>query len=198
MNLVIKAYLKWLWLSKTYSFLFAHKPLCSHFQEDTILVRGVYLCRSCVITYLGIIAGCIITPVAGMSAKSISLFLLVLLLVTLPLSHPAIYKKMPRSLRDILRFNLGVIISFSVLLPAYYHEFLFPLVVIGISFIFWKFYYKKRSIRKIQFCEKCSEYQTEAICSGYQMQATLIREYEDKATEFKYKTGYIPKILQGK
>ncbi len=199
MSLYNKAYLKWLWLSKTYSFLFAHKPLCSHFKQDTISIRGIHLCRSCFFAYFGILAGLFLPVDVDMSAQHISVILSVLLFATLPFSHPAIYKKIPRLLRDLLRFNLGVIISFSLLLPIYYHqEFLLSAVTIGISLIFGKFYYKRRSIRKIQLCKNCSEYQTGSICSGYQMQATLIREYEEKATEFKYKTGYIPKILQGK
>ena len=198
MNIITKAYLKWLWLSKTYSFRWAHKPLCTHFKKDTISFGGIFLCRSCLFTYLGIITTAILTICFSESPNSISKLLVALLLITLPLSHPSIYKNNPRPIRDILRFNLGVIISFSLLLLIYHHEFFLPLSVVGISLIFWRFYYQKRSIRKIQFCEKCSEYRKESICSGYKFQVTLIREYEEKATEHMYKTTYIPKILQGK
>lgn len=195
MSLATKAYLKWLWISKTYSFRWAHKPLCNHFKEDIISTGAIYLCRSCVSTYLGIVAGVFFVLFSTVSSENISIFLVVLLLITLPLSHPLIYKKNPRPLRDILRFNLGIIISFSLLLLCYYQNFTLPLTVISISLLFGKFYYHKRSIRKLKICEECSEFQTDSICSGYKMQANIIREYEDKATDFLYKSSYIPKGL---
>ena len=198
MNLATKAYLKWLWLSKTYPFLWVHKPLCNSYKEDTISAQGVHLCRSCVFTYLGITVGCSLTAFTALSANTISALLVALLLLTLPLSHPAIYKTTPRFVRDILRFNLGAIISFSLLLPICHQKLYLPLISTGISIIFWKIYYQKRSIRKIKFCENCSEYRTGKICSGYILQAGLVREYEEKATEIIYKNGYTPKVLRGK
>ncbi len=198
MSLVTKTYLKWLWLSKTYPFRWAHKPLCNHFAKDTITLGHIFLCRSCLFTYLGIIITVVLNSYYINTPNGISRLLIVLLLITLPLSHPSIYKKNPRPIRDILRFNLGVIIGSSFLLLIYHHSFFLPLSVMGISFVFWRYYYQKRSIRKIEFCKKCGEYQKTSICSGYRLQASLIREYEEKATEYMYAKAYTPKALQGK
>ena len=198
MSLATKTYLKWLWLEKSYHFRWAHKPLCNHFKKDIILLGNMYLCRSCVFTYFGIFVGTGFTIFSKISSYNISIFLVALLLIILPLSHPVIYKKTPRLLKDMLRLNLGIMISFSILLLLYYQKITLPLVIIGISIPFCKAYYQKRSTRKIKFCEECSEYQTESICSGYYMQANLIREYEDKATEFLYGNAYIPQVLQEK
>jgi len=188
MSFATKTYLKWLWLSKSYPFRWAHKPLCKYFKRDTLFIGGLFLCRSCVFTYLGIIITAVLSILFIELSKTISILLVFLLLITFPLSHPSIYQKIPRIIRDILRFNLGGIVSFSVLLLFYYNKVLLPSFVIGISFIFWRYYYQKRRIRKIKFCEDCNEYQKDSICSGYTFQASLIREYEEKATEYIYQT----------
>ena len=39
------------------AFHFAHKPLCAQYRGDLILVRGVWLCRSCSCLWLGIACG---------------------------------------------------------------------------------------------------------------------------------------------
>jgi hypothetical protein len=197
-SLFTKLHLKYLWLSKTYSFRWAHKPLCDHYKKDILSFGTVHLCRSCVASYSGIVAGLLFTLFSTSSSKTISLLLMLLLIITLPLSHPAIYKNIFRLFRDILRFNLGIIVSFSLLLLFYHQEIVLPVIVLFISAIFWKHYYKKRKVRKIQFCEECTEYQTDSICSGYKIQADMIRDYEDKATELLYENAYIPKILRGK
>jgi hypothetical protein len=198
MSLVSKVYLKWLWLSTTYPFLWAHKPLCTHFKKDVLSVNGVYLCRSCSFAYSGAFLGAITVVLTSASSGLISFILVALLLITLPLSYPSVYRSMPRSLRDILRFNLGLIVGLSLLLPVSRHNFILPLIVIGISALFWGYYYQQRRVSKIRSCENCSEYGVGSICSGYRLQAELIREYEIKATEYLYKKGCTPKVLLDK
>ena len=198
MSLLTNAYLKWLWVSKTYSFLWAHKPLCSHYEKDTISIGKIFLCRSCFFAYLGVVLVPLLIVMLQVSASILISSLTALLLITLSLSHPTIYHKFHRAYRDVLRFNLGGVIGLSLVLLIHEHEIFYPLFVGILLLAFGKFYYQKRKVRKIQFCEECNEYEGDSICSGYILQARLIREYEQEATDYLYNNHYIPSVLGGK
>jgi len=189
-------YLKVLWLKKSYSFNWAHKPLCQNYSEDVIKLGHVSLCRSCTCAYLGVLFG-LVFPVfvpeffAGYS-KTI---LLLLIALTLPLSHPFIYKRLHRRVRDLLRFSLGTLIAVGTRV-ALHTSVVLGLGTFVLCFVAWKMYYHKRATRKIEKCLQCEEYSENHICSGYTQQSQCIREYEEDATEYLLKTGYRPKQIK--
>lgn len=196
MSIAGRLYLKLLWLKKTYSFYWAHKPLCKAYREDVIRINNIYLCRSCLFAYCGMIlsfASLFIVP--GFYAEYGAILLVALLLVALPLSYPTLYKRLPRRLRDACRFACGFVAV------QIFHELLnghvIPaLMAILLSWTLWKVYLGQRSTRKIQLCATCNEYSTDKACPGYRTQMSLLREYEEEATEYLLSTGYAPKILK--
>lgn len=198
MNFVTKIYLKWLWYSRTCSFQWAHKPLCRHFKADIITLGHIHLCRSCCCLYAGILSGLCLRwwfpewnenyAVAGLMALS---------LFVVPLSRPDLYKKMPRFIRDVLRFSLGIMVSQTVLM-LFTHHVLFALPLLILLLIFRRCYYKQRYRRKLKYCKSCEDYAEGKICPGFAKQAALIRQYEEEATDYLLKTGYVPACLSRK
>lgn len=194
MTIVSRIYLKVLWLKKTYSFNWAHKPLCEKYQEDTIKIKHIHLCRSCVFVYLGMLTSlALFTTFDNIASKDGYLLLCTLFFFTLSLSHPVVYKKLPRLLRDLLRYSLGFLILQTFFMALQGHFFLAACSCLLLS-LFRLVYYQKRAQRKLEKCYRCEEYSDSKVCSGYHRQTLLIREYEEEATEYIIQTGYIPKI----
>ncbi len=211
LNLIRRLYLKALWLRKTYPFLWAHKPLCEKYREDVIAIQGISLCRSCLFVYLGITAGVLFYLIAACFYKAYSAgnlvgmeryftaflypLLAALSCLVMLFSSPYFYKKMPRKIRDLLRFFLGFLIP-SFLSLLLFGKILFPLLFLLIFFLCFRVYSRKRVKRKLRICFDCTEYSEEHICSGYILQSELIREYEEEATEYLLRCGYLPDCLK--
>lgn len=196
LSLHSRIHLKALWLKHTYSFIWAHKPLCQRYREDVFQIKNIYLCRSCFFAYTGIFTGSIAPLLLPQGyLEYCNQFILILVIITLPLSYPAIYKKLSRVIRDCVRFCLGTLMPL-VMYSIFKGHLLMPLFVVLLSIIVWKIYYRQRSKRKIQLCESCNEYNAHGICPGFTHQAQLIKAYEEEATEYIVKSGYIPKILR--
>lgn len=190
--MIRRLYLKALWLRKTYSFNWAHKPLCQHYRQDVIRIGHIHLCRSCVCAYLGLFTGLLFPILAPASFHSFGrIIVLTLMLVILPLSYPTIYKKLPRRVRDVLRFALGGLLACCGWL-LFTGNLILAFTSLLLGSIFWKTYYRKREKRKIEDCLSCDEYEDGKICSGYRIQAQHIREYEEDATDYVLRTGYVP------
>lgn len=71
-----RVYLDWLALCHSYTYRFAHKPLCSRFRSDVLNVGGIFLCRSCTMIWLGLftaIACCISLWLSGSLENYIAL-----------------------------------------------------------------------------------------------------------------------------
>lgn len=195
MGVSARLYLRWLWLARSYPFLWAHKPLCARFREDVLRFGHVHLCRSCLCLYLGLATGLVLPVAESKPAGDPAGWVLgVLLAVTLVLSGPGVYKKLPRRVRDLLRFALGLSISlwFWRLLAG---DVLLSLVLFLITLFSWWRYRGPRVTRKKEACLACAEFTGRGICSGFARQAELIRRYEEEATDYVLATGYVPNCL---
>lgn len=187
-----KIILNCLWIRHSYSFNWAHKPLCSRFRKDVIKLNRIHLCRSCIMSYFGIIISLLFLFSFNKIADRFgSVIFVIICLATLPLSHPKLYKKLHRSACDLLRFLIGFIIPLSIFLVLS-KQYVTGITGIIILSIFWKIYFRERKIRKLKVCDNCSEYRKGEICSGFRMQAQCIRNYENEATNFIINSGYAP------
>jgi len=187
---------KFLWLSHSYKFRWAHTPLCSRFIDGAFRLGSVdkpfmYICRSCTLVYLGIFFGLICISVS----ESIQGFLLPTVLflavtVLLP-SYPSWYKSYNRTFKDVLRLLLGVLIATTLGLTWFVNIY-FGIAIAGLIFIAWRFFSLKRIKLKGKACNGCPELPLEKICSGYEFAANNIRSYEDKATYLYISSGRSP------
>ncbi len=196
-NIKRKIILKYLWIKHSYTFNWAHKPLCKHFSKGFIKLNKIYLCRSCTMTYFGITVSLLsLFSFISFFNKFGSLTFIMLCLAILPFSYPEVYKNLHRSICDLLRFFLGFIIPLSIYLILS-KQYMTGIPGIIIILLFWKIYFHKRKIRKLKACDNCIEFDKGEICSGFKMQAQNIRNYENEATDFIINSGYIPSIKTG-
>lgn len=197
MGVLARLYLRWLWLARSYSFRWAHKPLCRRFREDVLRFGHIYLCRSCFCLYLGLGAGLLAPTSAGGADVPGGWAPAALGAALAVLSSPSLYKKLPRPVRDLLRFALGMAISlwFRLLLLG---QLLLCLPLLLCGLVLWLVYQRERAARKKRACLACPEYTGSGICSGFSRQAELVRRYEEEATDFFLRSGCLPDCLSGK
>lgn len=176
--------LKWLWLVHVYPFNWAHKPLCDRFCHDVVRIGHVHLCRSCLLAYVGILAG----VVASIAAPSFlqthgATVFAPIAATTILFSLPFWYKRWPRRLRDVLRFCMGLSIALCGCLLVSGQILVGMAGAIALA-VFWRTYLTLRRRRRMQSCAGCPELGGQRICSGFQFQAECLRAYEQKATQW--------------
>lgn len=191
----VQLHLKCLWYTHVYPFYWAHKPLCERFQHDIIRIGYLFLCRSCLMFYAGIIVSllfCSLFPQFMQSMGATLFFVITAILV--PLSFPPWYKKLPRWVRDALRLMMGMTMILCTYLLFFGH-FLLGLISVALLMIFWKVYLIFRQQQKRFDCDGCLELHDNKICTGFSFQAQGIRKYEKQATEIVLNCGYVPKTI---
>ncbi len=157
--------------------MFAHKPLCSHYEHDTIKFKNWYVCRSCFLVYFGITAGLIIAFLTPELLGQYAIVLPVMIGTIAALSYPPLYKKHPRWLRDTLRTALGVSIA-GAFASIILQSFTIGIVSCALLTLLWIVFGKLRQKTKRFKCETCPEMNISGICNGYRKQAEAIQNYE--------------------
>ena len=190
-NRLFKFRLWWLWLVCSFHFRWAHRPLCARFRSGTIKIGSIYLCRSCLCAYCGILTCTILLILYQPSVTKAVTLLAGLSFPTLTLSGPWCYKKLPRVIRDILRWSMGVMIALCAYLLIC-RELIIAVPVATVLFIFWRFYFRARRKRRLHACDGCEELAGKGICSGCLLQADGVRRYEDIATRLYLASSQIP------
>ncbi len=171
-------------LVHAYPFHWAHKPLCVRFRQDVVRIGHVHLCRSCLLAYTGMAIG--VATWIGNPAwlqTHATLFLSVLATLTVFLSFPLWYKRWPRTMRDVLRFSMGLTIPLCGYVLFNSHVVTGVVGAVGLL-AFWRIYLNLRRQRRLESCAGCPELGMESVCSGYQIQADHLRSYEQEATEW--------------
>jgi hypothetical protein len=179
--LALRLRLKLLWLQHSWSFNWAHKPLCGRFRENVLRVGRLHLCRSCTCLYAGIVAAtaafALLAPAVGVPGL---LALGGLMALVVGLSLPRVYKRLPRVVRDFLRFGVG-----ALLVAATYVGMVSSAVAglagIAVLYAFWRLYRSRRAKRKLHECDGCPELKAEGVCSGFAVQAEDSRAFERDA-----------------
>ena len=187
-----------LWVRHTYRFHWAHKPLCDRFRHEVIRVGGVAVCRSCTMVYAGLATAVVACLVFHGALEPVAPWLLLGLGGgTVAGSLPWWYKRWPRSVRDLLRFSLGLTIALCGYLLVSGH-LLAGLAGIAVLGGFWKMYKALRGTRKARACDGCPDFEEIGICPGYREQAEQVRRYEVAATELLLSRGLVPPLPRAK
>ncbi len=188
-NFIFNIHLKWMWLRHTHTFNWAHKPLCERYKSGVLRIGRLYVCRSCLFAYSGILLGIIAALVYPTHIAELELTRLLFVLVPVVVSsYPRLYKKLPRFSQDILRFVMGGIIGIIPFLLIH-SNFISGMTCVFVMGVFWRIYFHQRKIRKLHACDSCPELELPEICSGFQHQSEAVRLYEIEATELLYRTG---------
>lgn len=187
-------YLRWLWWKHTWTFQAAHKPLCGRFHGDVIRLGSLRVCRSCAALYgsflLALLASPLYIDALGMLAGATASGALMIVVAA---SHPAIYRRAPRVLRDGLRSTLGLLTGLCVvmLFSAAWPWGALQVAILGICRQLFQRQRDKHT-RENDVCAGCAECGRGGICSGFAEQAVHLRAYEEEATEWLEGRGLPP------
>lgn len=176
-------YLYWLWIRHSYSFRWAHKPLCDRFHQDTITICTVHLCRGCAFLYLGLILTFLFAYPFSTYSELLPYILISLSAIVLPASYPAVYQSLPRILKDMLRLMLGSLVSICVITLVSGYS------AIGMCSLILLYFYRRginkvRATIKLNACHGCPELDGKHVCSGYRLQVNHQLHYEQEASEW--------------
>ena len=98
----------WLWWRYSYSFLFAHKPLCGRLGGRVLRIGHVHVCRGCTCLYLGALMAAVLllprdlpwgTRLAAAYGCGVPAMLAAM---------PAVYGRLPDIARDLARVAAGM------------------------------------------------------------------------------------------
>jgi len=172
-----------LWYKRLIIFLpilFAHKPICKTFRGDLFFFKGIYFCRSCSFLVLGFLLGFLSISFFDLTQYMLYIYLSIVIAgVVFILSHPKLYKVLPRLIKDWIRFFLGWSIANFLFLLIFKRFFLF-IWALSLLLILRLVYSKIRGKMKDKACNKCSEYYKDKLCSGFLLKAELMKKYEDE------------------
>jgi hypothetical protein len=194
MSLRSRLCLKLLWLRHSYTFNWAHKPLCLRFERDVIRLGSMSVCRSCTFSCAGLLAGLSLFVLTPRPTTPVLVSFLATFAVTVALSVPPVYKALPRIVRDLLRASAGALLA-----AAFYLLLCVNLwtgaAALAVMFAFWRAYFAARRTRKLRACTGCPELAQPGICSGFARQADHVRQYEREATELLLGAGSVPSCV---
>lgn len=171
---------RWNWLGHSWWFQWAHKPLCDAYREDVLRLGRLRLCRGCSALWFGVLAGGAWVSAAPLESGTTTTLFVALYLVCAALSHPTMHSRWPRFVRDGLRAASGLLLplAFGVAIRG---ELLLGSVLTAVLVATYFGYAKLRSPRRLAKCSDCPELGL-GICSGYAVQGTAIRAWEEAAS----------------
>jgi len=157
--------------------MFAHKPLCDKFKNDTIVLNNkIYLCKSCFCFYLGILSSFLFINLS----LNINYLLLLSVLIAI-FSYPKLYANNNRPIRNILRFSLGFF-NTLLILNLIKIKLLYSIIYFTLCFLLKTIYGRAR--KKVDICLNCSELNIKKACSGYQKQTQALLQIEEELSDF--------------
>lgn len=167
----------------------SHHPLCTNFFEHVFIIRGRKVCRGCFMQYSGMISSFIIVIIgnlpifkwwSGLTEIQVGLVLYTMVIPTLITTFVLDNRK----IKDIARFLLGASFSITFIQLIFTPDLLIKGWIL-INFIPGYIYLnKRRSMKNIDICSACNEFNRMPYCAGYQ-------EYADRENVF------LGQVIQG-
>jgi len=187
---------KLLWWRHTWTFDWAHKPLCGPYSGDVLRIGRLHLCRGCAALWMGFFVGSALALTKVITVEAHVVPAAALFVTIAALSSPAWYGRWPRPMKDGLRFATGVLATAPL---ALFVAGEWKLALMGILFLgafYWAFT-RIRAPRRLAKCESCAELD-QGVCSGYALQTEAIRGWEEAAATRFMAGGFIPTGKRGR
>lgn len=165
-----------------YKFIFLHKPLCEKYKDSTIKIFGLYVCRSCLYLYFGLIISFIYAYTMIKTVQYDKFFFLGICgaALTFLVSYPPIYSKFKRITKDFIRFYDGIFLAAIFVFAFKINTYIGVLSII--SFIIMRnLYNKKRSGDLV--CKDCEKLVEGKTCEGYIKQKEALLRMDDEYSQ---------------
>jgi hypothetical protein len=145
-------------------------PLCSRHGHESWRFGRLHLCRGCLSLAAGLLSATAAVWILGPAWCVWALTWM--LLPVLALSWPRWYRELPRSLRDLLRVGLGVLIVATTAVVATEPTYAWPLLPLSV-WLWWRF--RRARVQVLaRRCDGCPEL-GRGVCSGYTLHAQAAR-----------------------
>ena len=129
--------------------ILAHHPAQNCFREHVWKINGLYICKGCLVTYLGIVVGIFFQAVTGwLSYYNEELLALVFFALLLPTLITSIFD-WSRVIKHCSRFLLGLLISSSFLLVFVTERWEVRIVVITTFMLVQAIFSRKRKQKNL-------------------------------------------------
>ena len=169
-----------------HKFFFLHKPLCEKYKSHTLRIFGWYICKSCLLLYLGFFLTLTTLIIVSPNIKLNRYFVLFCcgFILTLLVSYPPVYSKFRNLTKNIIRFYDGIFMS-----AGFYIAFKIS-IVLGIlsilTFIVVRNYYnRKRTGERI--CLGCTQLSDKTTCEGYKLQKEALLKIDEEYSQIRTK-----------
>ncbi|HRQ65079.1 MAG TPA: hypothetical protein PKZ76_09490, partial [Xanthomonadaceae bacterium] len=136
----------------------------------------LHLCKGCVALAVGLIFATTIVLTVGGAWCVWALALVGP--VTIALSWPPFYQRLPRGLRDLLRMGAGATFALAAWVAGSYPSLAWPLLP-ALLLLWWLFRHSRKKVIAAR-CNGCPELHAPGVCSGYALQAACARALEDE------------------
>jgi hypothetical protein len=200
-----KLKLEWLWFKLSYTFRFAHHPLCERYQDQRYQIGSVHLCQGCTLVTLGTIISALLAFLAifflSIPWQYFILTNIIALLPALIADGLRLGRRAKRFARFSLGLALGTTIGLIVVVPLWWLKV--SLIIIGVFAIIA--YRRFRSYTpKEDLCQTCPHLEEAPYCPGYILQMQKNKEYKElalpvlqpdlEARMSALQAGYQPKV----
>ena len=164
----------------TWWFRHAHHPLCTRYAVDVVRLGRLRICRGCAAVYASALVALPPFILAALPARtSWRLEVLAVAAVIATLSVPAVYARLPRLGKDLVRAGLGLLIA-SWIASLVAGDPLLALATAPPLIILHRIYGRLRGRQESHTrCLSCPEFREGSICSGFVEQAEAHRALEE-------------------
>ena len=167
----------------SWRFKFAHHPVCVSYRDHYWKIKGVYICQGCALVYSSFFAALLFLIFFQITLELVHYLiiglgiLIPILIIELTKIEQRITKRLSRILIGI---GIGSLFSTFLLSDELIVKFFAFLVVI---IRFFSFKLVRRSTKREDKCNLCSEYKSNVNCSGLRLEAEAMRQYSDYASD---------------
>lgn len=167
-----------------YKFIFLHKPLCPRYQNYTIKIFGLYVCKSCFLLYSAFILTLILL-IPKIKVVMFDKFFWIGFagcVLTLLVTYPPIYSKFGRVTKDFIRFYDGIFLAAVFVVCFKFNLYIGFASILGFIIV-RNIFNKKRTGDRV--CKDCEHVESEETCVGYLEQKEALLKIEEEYSKIR-------------
>ncbi len=193
--ITIKLFLKRWQIS--WRFKFAHHPVCVSYKDHYWNIKGVYICQGCTLVYSSFFVTLLFLFFFQTTLEQYQ-YLIVGLGILIPVLIIELTKIEQRIIKRLSRILIGIGIGLFFSAFLLHTDIIVKVIGFLITVIgFISFKRVRRSTKREDKCNLCSEHKSNVICSGLRLEAVAMKKYSDYASDLlqdKLKEKFMSKL----
>ena len=193
--ITIKLFLKRWQIS--WRFKFAHHPVCVSYKDHYWNIKVVYICQGCTLVYSSFFVTLLFLFFFQTTLEQYQ-YLIVGLGILIPVLIIELTKIEQRIIKRLSRILIGIGIGLFFSAFLLHTDIIVKVIGFLITVIgFISFKRVRRSTKREDKCNLCSEHKSNVICSGLRLEAVAMKKYSDYASDLlqdKLKEKFMSKL----